>query len=133
MKPEQLAVWQATAPHLPASVVTGPVRPRWHPCVLQPTWTFPSGLHCLASVEEKADGYPWLHVSFSRSDRIPSYQDMAFVRDRFFRPEDLVVQVFPPREEHYNHHPNCLHLWSRIGPRPIVDLRSVEIDGQKGV
>lgn len=68
----------------------------------------------------------WLHVSVSRRDRCPSYEELTEVRDRLFRATDTVLHVWPPRDEHFSLHPNCLHLWTPMdGSRPIPDLRGV--------
>lgn len=41
----------------------------------------------------------------------------------------VVLQVFPPKAEHVNLHPYCLHLWERLsGPRLVPDLRLTESD-----
>jgi hypothetical protein len=95
--------------------------------VLQPFWRGvgrAEGLMVLVSVDEHPDGHEWLHVSFSRQDRVPTYHDVAWVRKAFFRSEAVVVQVFPPEAEHVNIHPYTLHLWQRLGgERLIPDLR----------
>jgi len=36
---------------------------------------------------------------------------MEFVRRRFFRDDETVMQLHVPVSEHINAHPNCLHLW----------------------
>ena len=96
--------------------------PLFGPVVLHPGWDR-AGLHVLASVDPLNDER-WLHVSFSRRDRIPDYEDMALIRRHFFRPESVAVQVFPPVAEHVNIHAHCLHLWERLdGPRLVPDLR----------
>jgi hypothetical protein len=94
------------------------------PNVLQPLWVTQDGLRVLASVERKPDGRDWMHASYSRADRVPSYDDGLLVRRVLFRAEAVVVAVFPPEAEHCNDHPYCLHLWTRIDAlRLIPDLR----------
>lgn len=57
-----------------------------------------------------SDGGGWDHVSVS-GRRCPNWQEMCFVKARFFEDEEEVVQFHPPRSEYVNVHPNCLHLW----------------------
>ena len=56
----------------------------------------------------------WEHVSVSRSDRCPTWDEMCQVRALFFEPEDVVVQFHPAASQYINVHPNCLHLWRPI-------------------
>lgn len=64
---------------------------------------------------------PWEHVSVSLRDRVPTWDEMCWVKDQFFDEEETVVQFHPPRSEYVNHHPFCLHLWRpthHVIPRP---------------
>ena len=58
-----------------------------------------------------SDGGGWEHVSVSRRDRTPTWEEMAQVKSLFWGEEDYVVQIHPPRSEYVNNHPYCLHLW----------------------
>jgi hypothetical protein len=62
-----------------------------------------------------SDGAGWEHVSVSRRDRCPTWDEMCQVKDMFWDTEDCVVQFHPPRSEYVNMHPNCLHLWREVG------------------
>ena len=62
-----------------------------------------------------SDGAGWEHVSVSRKDRCPTWEEMCAVKDLFWDPEDAVVQFHPPRSNYVNNHPFCLHLWKRVG------------------
>ena len=62
------------------------------------------------------DGRWWLHVSLSRAQHIPSYEDLADVKRTFVTDRYQAVQVFPRRERHINIHPYCLHLWACLEP-----------------
>lgn len=84
---------------------------------------FRSGL-ILASVATYEDKL-WYHVSFSLKDKIPSYEQTLFVRKACFSGSAKVIQVFPPVEEHYSFHPNCLHLWSCLEKDLLPDFRSM--------
>lgn len=62
-----------------------------------------------------SNGGGWEHVSVSRSDRIPTWDEMCQVKDLFWGPEDCVIQYRPPASEYVNNHERCLHLWRPIG------------------
>jgi hypothetical protein len=67
----------------------------------------------------------WEHVSVSRVSKMPSYEDMCWVKDQFWDPEDTVMQLHVPASEHINRHPYCLHLWRPIYeeiPRPPSNM-----------
>lgn len=68
------------------------------------------------------DGFGWEHVSVSRKDRCPTWEEMCIVKELFWtEPEDYVIQYHPPRSDYVNLHEYCLHLWRPIGialPRP---------------
>lgn len=53
----------------------------------------------------------WEHVSISLQHRCPNWEEMCFVKDLFWLPEECVVQLHPPKSEYINCHPYCLHLW----------------------
>lgn len=68
-------------------------------------------------------GPPWEHVSVSvpRKHRCPTWEEMCWVKDLVWEPEECVVQFHPPASEYRNFHPYCLHLWKPAGvevPRP---------------
>jgi len=58
-----------------------------------------------------SDDDGWEHVSVVWSGGMPSWEMMCAVKELFWDPEDCVVQFHPPRSEHVNVHPTCLHLW----------------------
>lgn len=60
-------------------------------------------------------GGGWEHVSVSFRSRTPTWEEMAEVKDMFFRREETVLQFHPEEAEYVNDHPNCLHLWRRRG------------------
>lgn len=51
---------------------------------------------------------------------------MVRVKDLFIGAEREALQVFPPRAQHVNDHPRCLHLWHRIEGPVMPDLRQYE-------
>lgn len=57
----------------------------------------------------------WEHVSVSRRDRCPTWEEMCQVKDLFWDGDDCVVQFHPPKTQYVNNHPYCLHLWRQVG------------------
>lgn len=81
-----------------------------------------SGL--LAIVEVEMNGTDrWIHVSFSRRDRLPTYEEMSLIKDLFIGRDRKAIQILPPKSEHYNFHANCLHMYSPIDRDPLPDFR----------
>ena len=72
-----------------------------------------SGMKVIVSVGEY-DGREWMHVSMSREDRLPSYNDMKHVKEIVIGNDRWAAQLFPPVENHVNIHPFCLHLWAPL-------------------
>lgn len=58
-----------------------------------------------------SDGGGWEHVSVSRSDRCPTWEEMCQVKALFWDGDDCVVQYHPPETDYVNNHPYCLHMW----------------------
>jgi hypothetical protein len=66
-----------------------------------------------------SDGLGWEHVSVSRSDRTPTWDEMCQIKDLFWDSEDCVVQYHPSKSDSVNVHNHCLHLWRTDGiPTP---------------
>lgn len=53
----------------------------------------------------------WEHVSVSRRDRCPTWDEMCQVKSLFWDDDDCVMQLHPPKQEHISNHSYCLHLW----------------------
>ena len=60
-----------------------------------------------------SNGDGWDHVSVSYRDKTPSWDDMCYVKDIFFGPEECVVQYHPAKSNYVNRHPHCLHIWKK--------------------
>lgn len=60
------------------------------------------------------EGAGWQHVSVSLPDRTPTWNEMCKIKDLFWSEEARVVQYHPPKSQHKNVHPYCLHLWRPI-------------------
>lgn len=67
---------------------------------------FPNGLRVIA-----AAGMGWDHVSVSRADRTPTWDEMEYAKRVFFKDDETAMQLHVPPSDHVNCHPYCLHLW----------------------
>ena len=61
-----------------------------------------------------SDMMGWEHVSVSRSDRCPTWEEMCQIKAMFWDAEDIVLQFHPRESDYVNNHPNCLHLFRPI-------------------
>ena len=81
-------------------------------------WEF-NGLIILASAGEYDDGKEWLHVSVSRKNRLPTYEELTRIKRDFIGDDKKAVFVLPEKEKHVNIHNYCLHLfYSAENPLP---------------
>lgn len=80
-------------------------------------------LRVICSARLEADGKRWMHVSCSRQDRLPDWQDLRLVKDTFIGRDRLAIQVLPRASEYVNCHPRVLHLWSCLDSDPCPDFR----------
>ena len=53
----------------------------------------------------------WDHVSVSLPHRTPTWEEMCFIKDLFFKDAEVAIQYHPAKAEYVNNHPHCLHLW----------------------
>jgi len=57
------------------------------------------------------------HLSVSRKERYPSWDEIVLFRSLFFEDDDEIVQVIPKESDYVNVHDNCFHMWLDIsGP-----------------
>ena len=55
--------------------------------------------------------FAWEHISISLKTRMPTWTEMAYVKDLFWDDEETVIQIHPPKSQYVNCHPLTLHLW----------------------
>lgn len=60
-----------------------------------------------------SDGLGWEHVSVSLPNRVPTWEEMCFIKNIFWDEEDCVVEYHPPRSQYVNNCKFCLHLWKK--------------------
>lgn len=58
-----------------------------------------------------SNGGGWEHISVSKKNRCPTWEEMCEIKDMFFEPEEVVVQYHPRKSEYVNMYQYCLHLW----------------------
>lgn len=63
-----------------------------------------------------SDGGGWDHVSVQivergKTRRLPTWDEMTWIKELFFDPEETVIQYHPPRGRYVNVNPWVLHLW----------------------
>jgi hypothetical protein len=77
------------------------------------------GLRVIASVADYEDR-KWPHVSCSRQNRLPTWDDLKLVKTLFIGREQLALQVLPSDSKYVNFHPFCLHLWCPVDGVDVV-------------
>lgn len=83
----------------------------------------PYGLRVMLGGQTEEDGKKWLHLSVSRANRVPSYDDLTKVKRMFFGEEAKAIFIFAPESEHINIHPFVLHLWHCLDGDTLPDFR----------
>ena len=78
-------------------------------------------------------GGGWDHVSVAplKKNKIPTWEMMCKVKEIFFRDDEAVIQVHPPKDEYVNMMPNCLHLW-RANDKEMILPPSFMVGLRKG-
>ena len=70
-------------------------------------------LEVMSSGSGQEDG--WEHVSVSLSSRTPTWDEMCYVKNLFWREDETVIQFHPKKSKYANRSPFCLHLWRKEG------------------
>lgn len=83
-------------------------------------------LHVIASDQEG-----WEHVSVSLPDRCPTWEEMSFIKDKFWGEDDLVVQFHPPKVDYINYHQHCLHLFRKVDTNDFCERPPSSFVGPK--
>jgi hypothetical protein len=58
-----------------------------------------------------SDGRGWDHVSVSLPTRCPTWSEMCWVKNLFFLPTEVAMQLHVAEADHISFHSCCLHLW----------------------
>jgi hypothetical protein len=80
-----------------------------------------------------SNGGGWNHVSVHpfKSRITPSWDDMCRVKEIFWKDDEAVIQIHPPKEDYVDNLSNCLHLW-RCTYKEMVLPPSVLVGVRKG-
>jgi hypothetical protein len=98
--------------------------------ILQPwgdgnVYRYRDQLTVIVTTADFPDGRDWMHISCSRKDRLPSFDDLKFAKSTFAGDGRYAYQVFPPADKYVNIHPFSLHLWAPLnGAPPLPDFTS---------
>lgn len=80
-------------------------------------------LMVIISGNTERDRKRWIHVSYSRPTRTPSYWDTVRVKRDFIGDDHKAISVHPAKSEHVSIHPFCLHLWHCVDGDGLPDFR----------
>ena len=80
--------------------------------------------HVIASSD---GGWDHVSVTLKNQKRCPTWEEMCAIKDKFFYPEEVVMQLHPKRSEYVNNHPYCLHLWRPTDGREIPTPPSIMV------
>lgn len=72
---------------------------------------FPKPFRIVASSGDEHVRWEHVSVSIPKVPRCPTWDEMSWVKSLFWGDDEAVVQFHPPKAEHVNFHPYCLHLW----------------------
>lgn len=61
-----------------------------------------------------SNGCGWEHLSISTPAKTPSWEQMARMKEIFFRDDEVCMQLHPKKEDYVNLHEHCLHIWKPI-------------------
>lgn len=71
------------------------------------------------------DGWEHLSISVHKSNRLPTWTEMCYIKDIFFDDDEVVMQLHPAKKDWVNNHNSVLHLWRPLNnpiplPPPIM-------------
>lgn len=79
-------------------------------------------LRVMASFARYSDGKFWLHLSMSHRRRMPTYDELTYLKRHWIGDDRKAVMVLPEKKEHVNIHPRCLHLFCCLDDDPLPDF-----------
>lgn len=89
-----------------------------------------SGVRVIIDVRFVNDA-PWLHVSYSRSSRLPSWEDTRLVKEDFIG-DNVAISVLPKGNDYVNIHQFCFHLWHSVAGETCPNF-TAEVAGVKSI
>jgi len=85
-----------------------------NPLGLGDAYIHPNGLRVICTQEKLDDGNTWEHISVSRADRLPTWEEIVFVKEEFMGTDVEAIQAIPARKDYVNVHQFCLHIWRNL-------------------
>lgn len=79
-------------------------------------------LSVIASIAVEQDGRVWLHLSMAHPSRMPTYEELTYLKRHWAGDERKAIMVLPAKTEHVNIHQNCLHLFVCLDEDPLPDF-----------
>lgn len=111
-----LARYRQTGPRIVE--IFGSVGDQHNGVFIIPSNTDREDLRIIASANADLGG--WDHVSVSRAERCPTWEEMDFIHKLFFRPDEVCMQLHVPPKDRINIHPYTLHIWRPwVTPIPL--------------
>lgn len=106
-------VWDVSPEALPGMIVVGEYK-----CLVK----LPDCGTCGTIFGYNEDG--WEHVSIvpKKKFAMPTWEDMAMLKEIFFGEEEEAYQIMPKHSEYVNIHERCLHLWRPANGKRLDDL-----------
>jgi len=87
------------------------------------SWVNPKRkLYVIASMLQTNDGGKWLHLSISHRKRIPTYDEMKYLKRHWAGPMEKAIEIHVADEEHYNYCERARHLWVSLDGDPLPDF-----------
>ena len=68
------------------------------------------------------DGWEHVSVSPKKKDVLPTWNDMARLKEIFFCPEEEAYQIMPKKSEYVNFKENCLHIYRPANGRLLREI-----------
>jgi hypothetical protein len=92
------------------------------------------GLRAIVTLDLAADlgAGNWLHISVSRTRRLPTWGDLVTARDALGYQDVYFLQQVPPRRYWLSVHDHCLHLLHRIDQDAVPRMLWAEEPGADG-
>lgn len=76
----------------------------------------------IGSIAIEEDGKKWLHMSMSHRKRVPTYDELMYLKRHWIGDDRKAIMVLPEKDKHINIHPFVLHLWCCVDGDAIPDF-----------
>lgn len=79
-------------------------------------------MRVIASVTTEQDGRKWLHLSMSHRNRVPTYDELTYMKRHWAGDDRKCIMVLPEKSEYININPYVLHLFCCLDGDPLPDF-----------